>query len=345
MATSPDGRNSADRVVVFAGGFLAYSPIDPATAQGGARVLAAMQIEHGTRADVVFRCPRDSSIPVRYEEVSDATIVVAGDERYDRELLHACGVAGGGRLRCIARYGVGAGAIDVAAATAAGIVVSHAPEAHTVPAAEWAVSTLLDVAARRIPFHERAAEGREADGVPRLDVSGRTLGLVGTGPMGRVVVRLMAGFGLDVLAYDPSPDPVWAAKNGVTYADLHELCLLSDLISVHLVGAGPVISYRELDLMRPSAVLVDSTGTGATDARAAYRAVAERRIWGYGVDTVWPYPEMPLRSLNITVAPGVAGETVRGRSAMQHAVAQAVVDVILGGVPFHAVNPEAAAVQ
>ena len=333
------------QVVVFATSFLDEPVAEVPHAGAGVKLLAALQAADGGvpggAVRVEYRCERSPSQPLAPGELEAVTAVIADLERYPADLLRAVGVGAGGTLELIARYGVGYDAVDVEAATAAGVLVTNTPGANTVPTAEWAVATLLDVAGRRLPHHERAAAGLGKTGPPRLDVSGKTLGIVGSGAIGRAVARLLSGFGMRILAFDPYPDTEWAKASGARYVELPELLRGSDFATLHAATGERILGPAELALMRPNAVLVNCARGVLVDNRAAYTAVAEGHLWGYGLDEIWKEADLPLAGLNITVSPHVGSDSDAGKAGMQQMSAQAVVDYLGGMTPRHVINPEA----
>ena len=156
----------------------------PERSRAAYRMIEAFAAEAAEPYRITVACDRDPLVPVKSDEIAGAVAVIADLERYSEDLLGEVGAARGGTLRLIARYGVGTDSVALDAATDCGVVVANTPGANAFPTAEWSVATLLDVAGRRIPHHERAGLGHEKRGPSRLDVYGRTLGLVGTGTIG-----------------------------------------------------------------------------------------------------------------------------------------------------------------
>jgi glyoxylate reductase len=121
--------------------------------------------------------------------------------------------------------------------------------------------------------------------------------------------------------------------------DLETLLRESDFISLHAASDRQIIGPEELALVKPSAVLVNCARGVLVDNRAAYRAVAEGRLFGYGLDEVWRYPDLPLEGLNIVVSPHVGSDTDLGKANMQRFSTQAVVEYFSGQLPRNALNP------
>lgn len=329
------------RVVVFASSFLDELKTAPPETRKGEELLANLAEDRGRAVEVEFRCDRNPRTAPTVDELNGVTAVIADLEPYSRDLLESVGTGRGGKLELIVRYGVGLDSVDVDAATDAGIVVANTPGANSTPTAEWAVATLMDIAGRRVPHQERAAKGLAKTGPSRLDVSERTLGIVGTGAIGRTVAELLRGFDMSILAHDPYPNDQWADTIGASYVPLDELCAKSDFITLHAAASQPIIGERELALVRPTTVLINCARGILVDNRAAYQAVKSGRLFGYGLDEIWPEADLPLGGLNIAVSPHVGSDTDRGKARMQLLSAKAVAEYFSGAVPTNAVNPSA----
>ena len=324
---------------------LATSFLDqPVTAHPEAGIARALLNETAAASagavTVRYRCDRNPATELTAAELTGVTAIIADLERYPESLLREVGPAGGGDLRIICRYGVGTDSVDIAAATRAGVMVTNTPGCNSLPTAEWAVTTLLDVAGRRTVHHERASAGNPKVGPSRLDITGKRLGVVGTGQIGRRVVELLRGFQLDVVASDPYPNHEWAAVHGVRYVSLDELIDGSDFISLHAAHREQLIGEREIARFRPDTVLVNCARWVLVDNRAVYHAVREGRMYGYGVDETWTEPDLPLAGLNIATSPHVGSDTDSGKINMQLATARQIVQFLASETPDNLLNPE-----
>ncbi len=328
------GKNG--KVIVFATSFLDEPVTELYESDRPRRLLEEAAARHQMKID--YRCTRKPSEPLSPEELEGAVAVIADLERYNDELLQQVGAGRGGSLGLIARYGIGYSNVDIEAAKDCGVLVANAPGANAPPTAEWAVATILDVAGRRIAHHQRAAAGKTKTGPGRLDVRQRTLGVIGSGAIGKLVVQLLEGFEMRVLAYDPYPDQAWARENAVEYVDLPTLCRQADFITLHASGGKQIIGEAELAQMKPTAVLVNCARGALVDNRAAYFAVKAGQLWGYGLDEVWEHPDLPPAGINIILSPHVGSDTDEGKLGMQLMSAETVVEFLNGETPQHTVN-------
>ncbi|MCD5401186.1 hypothetical protein LR013_01130 [candidate division NPL-UPA2 bacterium] len=328
------------KVLVLATSFLDPLCSHPLEEGQAKRMLDELAANSRGEIEVVYRCQRNPEEPLRAEEFENVTAVIADLEKYDRKLLSQIGTKGGGSLELIARYGIGYSSVDIQAATDFGVVVTNCPGCNALPTAEWTHSTILDVAGRRISHYKTASQGKPKEGPSRLDISGKILGIVGTGTIGKLVLKLMKGYEMKVIAYDTYPDENWAKQNKVEYVNLNELCQRADIITLHAATNETIITKQQIALMKPTTVLVNCARGILVDNKAVYDAVKVGKIWGYGVDEIWTDQSLPLEGLNIIASPHVGSDTDKGKIGMQLMSTQAVVNFLQGKIPQPVVNKE-----
>ncbi len=327
-----------EKVLVLATSFLDDLITHPKEEGEAGQILFDLAEGSGGRIEVEYNCERDPRKPLLSEELAGTVAIISDLELYSRELLQKVGGANGGALRLISRYGVGFDAVDLEAATQYGVLVTNCPGCNALPTAELTVMTILDVAGRRIPHYETASLGKTKEGPSRLDVSGKTLGIIGTGAIGKNVFKLMKGFNIKGVAYDPYPDEQWAEQVNMRYLGSPDLiCEHADIITLHPASNDTIITERQIDLMRSTTVLINCARRHLVDNEAVYQAVKQGKIWGYGLDEVWDL-NLPLEGLNIVVSPHVGSDTDMGKIGMQIMSAQAVVDYMRGIRPQFIVN-------
>jgi D-3-phosphoglycerate dehydrogenase len=329
-----------EKILVLATSFLDDLITHPTEEGKASRMLLELAESSGGRIKVEYHCDRDPRKPLHSEELADTVAIISDLEVYPRELLEKVGAANGGTLRLVSRYGVGFDAVDLEAATQNGVMVTNCPGCNALPTAELTVMTILDVAGRRIPHYETASHGKAKEGPSRLDVSGKTLGIIGTGAIGKNVFTLMKGFNLKGVAYDPFPDKQWAGQVDMRYMDTPDMvCERADIITLHAASNETIISQKQIDGMRSTTVLINCARRHLVDNEAVYQAVKQGKIWGYGMDEVWDL-NLPLEGLNIVVSPHVGSDTDMGKIGMQIMSARAVVDYMRGIKPQYIVNTE-----
>ncbi len=323
-----------EKILVLATSFLDDLMTHPVEEGKACRILDELAEASDGSIEIEYRCDRDRTKPLEAEELARVTAVISDLELYPRELLKEVGAVSGGTVRLISRYGVGFDAVDLEAATEYGIMVSNCPGCNARPTAELSVATILDVAGRRIPHHETASRGKMKEGPSRLDVSEKTVGIIGTGSIGKHVFGLMKGFNVSGVAYDLYPDSAWAGQSGVRYLDSPDaVCEQADIITLHASSNDTIITRTQIDLMRQTTVLVNCARRHLVDNEAVYYAVKQGKIWGYGMDEIWDL-DLPLDGLNIVVSPHVGSDTDMGKIGMQVMSAQAVVDYMQGVKPL-----------
>lgn len=283
----------------------------------------ANMAEAAARFDAVFRA-EDRGMTVeeaaRALQEFDAILPTLGDA------FAAAAFAGGPtRCRILANFGVGVNHIDVAAAKAAGVVVTNTPGAVTDATADTAMALIL-MACRRLGEGERLLRaGRWTGWAPTqmlgTHVTGLTVGILGMGRIGQAVARRCHfGFGMTVLYHNRSPRAVDLPARQV--ADLRELMRLSDVVVVAVPGGAEtrgLVGVAELAAMRPAAVLVNVARGDVVEEEALIAALESGRIAAAGLDVYAREPEVParLRALeNVVLLPHLGTATLSVREAM-----------------------------
>ena len=267
--------------------------------------------------------------------IGDAEAALVGTEPYTRAVI-----ASAPRLRAIVRFGAGYDAIDLAAADARGIAVATTPGTNHEAVAEHALAMLLALA-RGFPrrdFMVRRGEPWTKRPMPRL--AGRTLGLLGLGRIAQALVRRIGGLQLRILAHARRPDREFAARHGVELATREEVLRRSDVLSLHLpltAETRNLINGATLALMRPGAILINTSRGGLVDERALQAALVDGRLAGAGLDVFAvepPAPDNPLLCLdNVLLSPHVGGLDTESYGDLQTMAARIVIDLAEGRWP------------
>jgi phosphoglycerate dehydrogenase-like enzyme len=261
------------------------------------------------------------------------------------------------RLRVVAKYTVGVDDIDTEAATDLGIMVCHAPtEANCFGVAETTVAMMLTILkkVRERDAAVRAGEWRE----PHLastfvgsrasdDYPGITLGIVGLGRIGSRVANLMAPWKIRILACDPYVDPAKFLLHGVKSVDYDTLLRESDVVSFHVVLTGEtrgMFGEREIGLMKPAAVVLNTARGKIVDEGALAKALAAGRIQAAAIDAFAEEPlpaDSPLRQVGdkVLMAPHSASFNQDGELRPGIAWAtRSVIAALKGAVPDNVYN-------
>ncbi len=256
---------------------------------------------------------------------------------------------GGGRLRIIARFGVGYDTVDVAACTDAGIALTITPSGVRRPVAVAILTLLLALAGKLMDKDRLTRLG--PDGYARRSdfmgtgLIGRTLASIGVGNIGSEMFRIAAPLGMRFIAHDPYVDPVAVADLGVTLTDLETVFREADFVAVncplspetrHLVDAGRIA------LMKPTAYLINTARGPIVDQAALTEALIARRIAGAGLDVQEQEPPDPadklLRLDNVVLTPHALCWTDQCFAGIGAAAVRSVLDVAEGRVPGGLVN-------
>jgi D-3-phosphoglycerate dehydrogenase / 2-oxoglutarate reductase len=253
----------------------------------------------------------------------------------DAALLSRCP-----RCRVVVTYGVGYDHIDLGEARRRQVVVANVPDYCTDEVADHTMALLLGLA-RQIRAGDQLVRSG-GWGVEHLGpvgrISGRTLGIVGFGKTGRAVAHRARGFGLHVVAYDPVAPPV---GEGITVADsLTSLLRVADFLSLHLPlrrETSRLIDRRALALMKPGAILINTSRGGLVDLDELLRALDQGSLASAGLDV---YPDEPpvaamLNRPDLLLSPHSAYYSVEAIVDLKRSAAQAVAVVLTGGTPTH----------
>jgi glyoxylate reductase len=264
--------------------------------------------------------------------VADTTVPVDG------ELLDAAGP----QLRVVANFAVGYDNIDLEACRSRGVAVTNTPDVLTNATAELALALAL-AAARHLPSTERLLRSGGWDGWDPsahrgLELTGATVGIVGLGRIGRRFGELLGGFGVELLYSSPTPKEA-ARALGATRVGLEELLRRSDLVSLHAPAtpeAHHLIDAGALKLIKPTAVLVNTSRGGLVDLAALAKALREDRLGAAGLDVFEGEPAVPteiLEAPRTALTPHIGSATFRARDGMARAAAENVIAVLEGREP------------
>lgn len=250
------------------------------------------------------------------------------------------------RLKVIGRAGIGVDNIDQQAATKKGIVVMNAPGGNTVTTAEHTLSMMFSLA-RNIPQATASLrEGKwEKKRLVGVEITGKTLGIVGLGHIGRVVAERALGLKMKVVAADPFVSREAAAKMGVRLASLDELLAQSDFITLHvprLKETENLINADTLARMKPGARLINCSRGEVVNLDDLYHAVSSGHLAGAALDVFPREPPDPdlavLHHPNIIFTPHLGASTGEAQVNVARMIAEQMAAYLLDGVITNAVN-------
>jgi len=254
-------------------------------------------------------------------------------------------------LRMIAQFGVGYNNIDVTAAIRRGISVSNTPGVLTDATAELAFALILAISRRLVEGDRMTREGRFRCWAPMLflgrEVTGKTLGVIGMGKIGKAVAQRAKCFNMPILYHNrkrmsKSEEKEIMAK----YVDMKALLSQSDFITLHVPLTDQtrhLIGSQELSLMKPTAYLINTSRGPVVDEKALLQALKKKKIGGAGLDVYENEPALTpgLAELeNVILLPHVGSGTLETRYRMANMAVKNLIAGLSGEVPPNLVNPD-----
>lgn len=249
-------------------------------------------------------------------------------------------------LKLISILGTGTDNVDLKAATDRKIVVTNTPGASTDSVAEHTFALLLSVA-RRIAFFDRNVRSGSWEHKIGFELRGKTIGILGLGKIGQRVAEIAKAFGMEVIAWSFTQDENRAKSIGVKLASFEEIFKLSDVVSIHVrlsKQTEKLIGKKELNLMKPSAILINTARGAIIDEVALVEALSSNQIAGSGLDVFSQEPlliDSPFLKLpNVVITPHLAWVTYEASARLCKMPVDNVIN-FLQGRPTFVVNPEA----
>jgi phosphoglycerate dehydrogenase-like enzyme len=272
-------------------------------------------------------------------------LMIGGSRVSEKELANESG-----KLRIIARNGVGYDAVDTKALTQRGILLTNTPIPVRNAVATTAMAFILALTLR-LPLKSRLAKDgrwRERGNYPGLALAGRTLGIIGLGGIGRELVRLMQPFGMAVVAADPYVDANSAAQAGTMLCSLENLLKQSDVVVVACLlneSTRHLLNADRLRLMKPTAYLINVARGPIIDEAALIEVLKEGHIAGAGLDVFEkepPDPNNPLLTMeNVIPTAHCLCWTDSFVEAVARDAIPGIIAVLNGHWPEYVVNPAA----
>ena len=238
-------------------------------------------------------------------------------------------------LKVISRYGAGVDRVDITACKERGIIVTNTPGANATAVCEMAFGLML-CAARNIPALHKAVEAGEWPRANGMELSGKTLGIVGLGAIGKRLALRAKAFEMDVIAFDPYFDEAFGKQQGVARVELDDLFKAADVISLHVPlsdATRHMASAERIKSMRQGGILINTARGGLIDEDAAADAVKSGHLRGLGLDAFEQEPlvDSPLKGLpGVVFTPHAAGHTAQAISRMGMMAVDNAIQVLSG---------------
>lgn len=261
------------------------------------------------------------------------------------ELLARCP-----NLLCVSAGGAGYDTVDVAACTAAGVIVVNQAGGNAVSVAEHTLAMVLGVSRRMVEGDRRMRRelGYSREDVMGHEIRGKTIGLVGIGHIGTRVAALAHAFGLEVIATDPLLAPEEIARRGAQPVSFEDLLARSDFVSLHCprdASTLKMMNAAAFGRMKNRSIFITTARGGIHDEAALVQALQSGHLAGAGID-VWdqepPPLDHPLLAMdNVFATYHVAGVTHESRGNVAAISAEQIVTLLAGERPPRLINPEA----
>ncbi len=268
-------------------------------------------------------------------------LVVRGGTQVTEEVFRAAK-----ELKVVGRAGIGVENMDLAAANRQGIVVMNTPFGSTTTSAEHTIAMLLSLA-RQIPEASRSTKaGRwEKDRFLGTEVAGKTLGVIGAGKIGRLVVERALGLKMRVVVYDPYLAEEMVHQLGADHVEFDELLTQADFITLHIplnAETLHVLNEETLRRVKPGCRILNCATGGLVDEAALARSIEEGRVAGAAIDVFAKEPpdrDNPLLALEqVICTPHLRASTVDAQVNVTVQVARQIVDFLQRGIILNALN-------
>jgi D-3-phosphoglycerate dehydrogenase / 2-oxoglutarate reductase len=289
--------------------------------------------------DVDFTTGLNEEEACEHIRVADAVIVRSATS-IRGEILEA-----GKNLKVIGRAGIGVDNIDIPAATERGIVVLNTPDANATTTAELAIAHMMSLS-RHLPFADRSIRSGkwERSSFMGAELSGKTLGVVGFGTIGRIVASRGLGLNMKVVAYDPFVTDEIFTEACVTPMDIDQLLECADFVTLHcplIEQTKNLISKERLAIMKSSARLINCARGGLIDEVALFEALDNGQLAGAALDVYENEPptDSPLLKLNnVVFTPHLGASTEEAQTAVGVEIAKQIATFLNSGEAINAIN-------
>ena len=276
------------------------------------------------------------------DAVKDSDVIICNKTRITAEIMDACP-----NLKFITLFATGYNNIDIVAAAERGIVVSNTPDYSTASVAQHTIAMMLELAENLSLYNASVKRGDWVKSkkfcyfsYPFVELSGKTLGIIGFGTIGQAVAKIALSFGMKVKACARTPK----TAEGVEFATMEEVIKSADFLTLHCPlneGTKGLINRETLALMKPTAYLINTARGGVVEEDALCEALKDGTIAGAAIDVLdeepmrdgHPYLEVP----NMIITPHVAWAAVESRTRLIGRVADNL-SAFIAGNPINVVN-------
>lgn len=250
-------------------------------------------------------------------DLSDNVVgIIAGTEKITEKIISS-----NDQLKVISRYGMGLDNIDLKAAAEKNVMVYNTPETPSVAVAEFTLSLILNLL-KKIGNADKSLRKNEWKPETGNLLTGKTIGIIGLGRIGKKLTQFLAPFNVTILAYEVKPDNEFVSKNKIDLVNLETLLSKSDVITLHVPlteETKNIIGKKQFESMKENAILINTARGGLVDENALYEALKNKEIAGAAIDVFENEPDTgKLKDLdNIILTPHIAAYTIETRKQME----------------------------
>jgi D-3-phosphoglycerate dehydrogenase len=265
--------------------------------------------------------------------VRDVDGLIVGLDMITEKVLRA-----GRNLKVVTKYGVGLDNIDLIAAKELGIKVTYTPGANSQSVADFTFALMLSLS-RSLNKLDKIVRSNNWEKVIGTEIYGKTIGIIGTGAIGKGVAKRSVGFDLKILGYDKYPDYNFAKSVEMKYVDKETLLKNADIISLHVPLTTDMeyfINTEEFKIMKDTAILINTSRGGLINEDALYIALKDNIIAGAALDAFENEPPVNSKLLlldNILLAPHCGASTVDATNRMGIIAAEGLISILEGKEP------------
>lgn len=257
-------------------------------------------------------------------------IIVRSATKVTKEVIEA-----GKNLKAIARGGVGLDNIDVEYAKSKGIPVLNTPGASSISVAELAIAHMFAVCRflNQSNIEMRQGKWPKKEYSKGIELTGKTLGLLGFGNIGKEVAKRAIGLGMTVIAHDPF---VTQTDMNVRLVSKEEVIKQSDIISLHMPlikGEGPAVGEKEIEMMKEGVIIINCARGGVVSEKALLEGLNSGKVAAAGIDVFENEPPTEAQAAlinhpRVSVTPHIGASTVEAQNRVGEEIAQKVIDVL-----------------
>lgn len=264
------------------------------------------------------------------EMIKDCDGYIAGLDYIDKEVIENAN-----NLKVISRYGSGCDRVDINACIENGVILTNTPGSNSNAVAELTLGLLLSVI-RKIPMLDQNTKSGGWIRNTGIELSNKTIGIIGLGAIGKCVAKGAQGFSMKVLAYDPYIDLEYAKSNDVQPVDLEYLIKNSDVLSLHVPlnnDTKNIISYKEFELMKDNVILINTSRGGLINESATIEYLKNGKLGGLGLDAFQDEPPKNCKDFqfdNVVLTPHTGAHTSEATEKMALMAVDNLINILSG---------------